>query len=182
MFSQRSYVMLVLFSALWLVIPSLWAGALLSREEALALAFPGADRVAKEHVFLSKDKVAAAQKISGTAIESRLWTFFAGYKEGKLLGYAVLDTTTVRTLPETVMVVLSPEGKVMAVHMLAFYEPSEYMPSKRWLEQFEGTSLDSDLRVGSGIQAITGATLSARSTSASLRRVLAIFKVGLEKR
>jgi len=158
------------------------AGALLSLEEALGLAFPQAERVVKRHVFLAGDKLERAERLGKVKIGSRLWTFYVGYEGGNPSGYAVLDTQVVRTLPETVMVVLDTKGKVRSVRLLAFYEPSEYMPSQRWLDQFRQADLGSDIRPGSGIQGITGATLSARSLSASVRRALAIYRVGIEEK
>ncbi len=156
------------------------AGVVLSLEEALRLAFPEAERVVKRQTLLGGEELARAEKLGKVKIESRLWTFYVGYEGGKPSGYAVLDTHVVKTLPETVMVVLDTKGRVRSVRLLAFYEPSEYMPSQRWLDQFRQADLGSDVRPGSGIQGITGATLSARSLSASVRRALAIYRVGIE--
>ena len=39
---------------------------------------------------------------------------------GRVLGYAVIDVHNVRTLPEAFMVVLSPEGEVRSLRLLAF--------------------------------------------------------------
>ncbi|MCJ7726406.1 MAG: hypothetical protein MUP76_08490, partial [Acidimicrobiia bacterium] len=40
-----------------------------------------------------------------------------------------IETHQVRTLPETILIVINPEGRVRGVHMLAFHEPPEYGPS-----------------------------------------------------
>jgi hypothetical protein len=94
-----------------------------------------------------------------------------------VLGYAIIDTHLVRTLPETFMVVLTPDGAVRRVEILAFHEPPEYAPTGGWLRQFEGRALDDDLRLRGGIQGITGATLSATAMTAGVRRALALFQV-----
>jgi len=71
-------------------------------------------------------------------------------------------------LPETFLVVLSPDGKVTATHLLAFYEPSEYAPPARWLEQFHGATAADELRVGRGIAGITGSTLTSEAVTAGI--------------
>jgi hypothetical protein len=73
--------------------------------------------------------------------------------------------------------VLSPSGAVRRVEILAFYEPPEYTPPERWTKQFDGRQLDDDLKLGAGVQGITGATLSATAMTAGVRRVLALYEV-----
>ena len=94
-------------------------------------------------------------------------------------GYAIIDSHNVRTLPETFMVVVEPNGTLRRVEVLAFHEPPEYLPTERWIEQFPGKKLDDDLKLGAGIQGITGATLSAQAMTAGVRRALAIIAVAI---
>lgn len=115
-------------------------------------------------------------------MDSKLVTLHIGKRGQKLLGYATIDVHTVRTLPEAVMVVLSPEGQVTSTLLLAFYEPLDYMPNERWLKQFEQTNLTPDLRIGGKIAGITGATLTARAMTESVRKVLALYQVLIKKR
>jgi Na+-translocating ferredoxin:NAD+ oxidoreductase RnfG subunit len=84
---------------------------------------------------------------------------------------------TVRTLPEAFLVVLSPQGTVRTLRVLAFHEPLEYKPSDRWYSQFEEKSLSEPLRLGSDVHGIVGATLSARATTRGVRRALALYEV-----
>ena len=102
-----------------------------------------------------------------------------GYRGGELLGYAIIDVHTVRTLPEAFLVVLSPEGSVRTVRVLAFHEPLEYMPSARWYQQFEQKTLAAPLRLGGDVHAIVGATLSSRAATEGVRRALALYQVVL---
>ena len=81
-----------------------------AKDEALALAFPGSDRVEDRAVILSDEQKAAVEKRAHAPLESQLWTVYVGWRGDELLGYAIIDTHTVRTLPETAMVVLSPAG------------------------------------------------------------------------
>jgi hypothetical protein len=57
---------------------------------------------------------------------------------------------------------------------LAFQEPEDYLPPRRWLQRLVGQALSVHLRAGDGIDAISGATLSARAFTAAVRRCLAV--------
>jgi hypothetical protein len=50
----------------------------------------------------------------------------------------------------------------------------------RWLEQFHDATLTDDLRIGRGIVAITGSTLTSEAVTGSVRRALAIYDVLLK--
>jgi hypothetical protein len=157
--------------------PSARAVVFHAKDEALALAFPGSDRVEDRTFILTDEQKQAVEKRARAPVESQLWTVYLGWHGEELLGYAVIDTHIVRTLPETVMVVLTPAGEVRRAEVLAFYEPPEYAPTERWTKQFDGRHLDDDVKLGAGIQGITGATLSATAMTAGVRRVLALYGV-----
>ena len=150
-----------------------------ARDEALELAFPGADRVETRDVYLTDEQRSRIQALARAPLETSLVTVYAGWKDGKITSWAVFDTHDVRTFPETLLVVLTADGKIAATHVLAFHEPQEYLPPARWLETLAGKSLDDDLMVGRGVTAITGSTLSTRALTAGLRRALAIWAVAV---
>lgn len=166
--------MLALLSVL-----SLPAGATVfhSREEALELAFPDADRVEARDFFLTAEQRAEIEARAKAPLESDLITVYVGHRGEEVTAYAIFDTHIVRTLPETFLIVLTPAGAIAATHVLAFYEPLEYMPAERWLRQFDRKRLEDDLHVGRGIAAITGSTLTSRAVANSIRRALAIHGV-----
>lgn len=151
-----------------------------SREEALRLAFPDADRVAAENFFLTREQRSEIESRARAPLDSDLLTVYVGQRAAEIAGYAVLDTHVVRTLPETFLVVMSPSGRIVGTHLLAFHEPLEYLPAGRWLQQFQGKQLADELRVGREIAAITGSTLTSRAVAASIRRALAIHDVLLK--
>lgn len=150
-----------------------------SKEGALKLAFPDADSVKPMHLFLSEAQAAEVERASGTRCPSKLITLYVGEKAGQPMGFAMFDTHLVRTLPATFMTVLDLDGRIRSVHILAFHEPQEYLPSRGWLRQFDGKSLTSGLRVRQEVAGIAGATLSAFAVTKGLHRVLAIFHVAL---
>ncbi len=148
-----------------------------SRSEALALAFPDADRIDDESILLDDEQAGRIEQLARSRLESRLVRIHTGYRGSDLLGYAFIDVHNVRTLPEAFLVVLSPAGDVRTLRVLAFHEPLEYMPSARWYQQFEQKSIASPLRLGGDVHGIVGATLSARATTEGVRRALALYQV-----
>lgn len=148
-----------------------------SRDEALRLAFPDAERTEARDFFITAAQRAEIEKRAQSNLESELLTVYIGWRGETLLGYAILDTHVVRTLPETFLAVLSPTGAIASLRVLAFYEPLDYLPTQRWLDQFTGKSAPDELRLGRDIAGITGATLSARAVNDGIRRALAIHHV-----
>jgi len=60
---------------------------------------------------------------------------------------------------------------------VAFHEPEEYLPTERWLRQFDHKSLRPELQVQKDIRGIAGATLSSQAVTNAVRSVLAFFQV-----
>lgn len=146
-----------------------------SRESALALAFKDADRVEPKTLFLTETQRGEIERRSGSAIESRMISYYVGIRGSAFLGYAFFDTHVVRTLPETFMVVLGPSGTVQSVHILAFHEPTDYLPPARWLAQFSGRVLTPGLAVNRDIAGIAGSSLSVQAVTMGVRRILALW-------
>jgi len=152
-----------------------------AQEEALKVAFPTATRVEPKTFVLTKEQVERVAKLAETSVESSLFTFYVGYHDDILLGYAAIDSHRVRTMPETFMTILSPEGIQERVVVLAFQEPPDYLASDRWLQQFKGKRLKDDLFPGRGIHGIVGSTLTAHAMSAGVRKVLALYQLLIKK-
>jgi len=169
-----------LVAAVWaaLAVPAAArAKVLLTQEEALRLAFPGAT-VEAHSAFLTEEQRRAAKALSGEEdLPSALVRYYAATKDGRAAGEAYFDTHVVRTMSETVMVVVSPEARILRVEVLSFSEPEEYMPRPKWYEQFQGKPLDDELSLKRSIRPVSGATLTARATTDAARRVLAIYRV-----
>ncbi len=153
-----------------------------AKNEALALAFPDADKIQAKSFFLTDEEKSRVEDLAKAPLETKLVTVQIGEKGGAPMGYAFLDTQLVRTLPETLLVLVSPEGTVAKLLLLAFYEPPEYEAPARWLEQFDGRTLGPDLRVEREIHGIAGATLTANAVTAAVRRSLALYRVLIEKK
>jgi hypothetical protein len=152
---------------------------LLSQPQALEVAFGAGAAVERQSHFLRPEQVARARALAGPGVqvEGALVTRYLGRKDGRLLGTAYFDTHRVRTLQETLMIVVGPEGKVARVEVLTFGEPDAYLPRPAWYGQFQGRALDRDLAVSRGIHGVTGATLSGRAATEAVRRTLALHQV-----
>lgn len=153
-----------------------------AKDEALNIAFPNADQVETRTFIMKDSEVQKAEQLARTRIESKLFTFYVGKKAGIVIGYAAIDTHTVRTLPEAFMVVLSPEGRVKTTLILAFHEPPEYQASERWLKQFQNKELSPELWVGRDIAGIAGSTLTANAVTQGIRKVLALFEILIKEK
>ena len=148
-----------------------------SQSEALELAFPDAERIDSRTFVLDDEQTARIETLSRSAVDSKLVKIYTGMRDGAVLGYAVIDVHTVRTHSQAFMVVLTPEGAVRSLRVLAFHEPLDYLPNGRWYEQFDRKTADAPLRVGGDVHGIVGATLSASATTRGVRRALAFYQV-----
>jgi Na+-translocating ferredoxin:NAD+ oxidoreductase RnfG subunit len=152
------------------------AKVFLAVDEALKLAFPQC-KVERKTAYLTGEQMKRARELAGGEVLSALVTYHVATRNGQPAGTAYFDTHRVRTLPETLMVVVDPQGRVGRIEVISFREPEEYLPRGVWYEQFRGRGLDRELQLKQAIRPVTGATLTARATTDAVRRVLALHKV-----
>lgn len=150
---------------------------LMSQQQALDSAFPKGTTIVRQPLFLSPQQVQQAKKLSGVDFDDELFVRYVGKRGNDIVGYAYFDAHRVRTLPETLMIVVSPDAKVQRIEILSFSEPEDYFPKERWLEQFQGRKLDEDLSLRKKIRPMSGATLTGRAITSASRKVLAIHQV-----
>lgn len=149
-----------------------------SKEEAFELAFGEGAQIEHLSLFLTDEQQAAIEKLARVKLNGQLYTFYQGMKNGQLLGYAAIESHTVRTQPETMLVVLSPKGELVKSEILAFHEPPEYKPSAAWFATLVRKPVDT-LRLDQGVDAISGATLSVRASLDGIRKALAVYQVAV---
>jgi Na+-translocating ferredoxin:NAD+ oxidoreductase RnfG subunit len=166
----------ILFLLLLAAVTPSFAKIFYSKNEALELAFGKGAQVEQLSLFPDEQQIAKIEELSKVKLDSGLFTFYVGKDPGKVLGYAAIETGTVRTKPETLMIVLTADGELRNVTTLAFHEPPEYQPPERWFEQLYKRPL-ADMDFNKGIDGISGATLSTRAAVNSVRKVMAIYQV-----
>lgn len=156
--------------------PTAAAKVFLTVEEALELAFPGCE-VERTTVALTASQERRVAELAKVSYRGRVARPYVATRAGELVGTAYFDTHRVRTLRETLMVVVDPQQRILRIEILAFAEPEDYLPRGNWYGQFPGRALDDDLQLGRGIRCVTGATLTARATTDCARRILALHRV-----
>ena len=143
---------------------------LMTQPQALASAFPAGVKITRQTFFLTPAQVAQARRESGVDFDEQLVVRYAASNGA----YAYFDTHRVRTLPETVMVVVTPGDAIERIEILSFDEPTDYFPKRRWLDQLLGRKLDDDLSLNRAIRPISGASLTGRAIVNASRKVLAL--------
>ena len=154
------------------------AQAVLTQDEALRLAFPGATAIERRTAYLSEAQMARARARAGKGVEVRqgVVTYYVGRRGSQPLGVAYFDAHRVRTLPEVLMVVVGTRGEAERIEVLKFAEPPEYRAPEGWLDQFDGRALGEGISLKRDIRNLTGATLTAGAVTGAVRRVLALHE------
>jgi Na+-translocating ferredoxin:NAD+ oxidoreductase RnfG subunit len=159
-----------------LVTSSVVAKVFTTQDDALSRAFPGAE-IRRNSVFLTGKQVERIEKQGRIKLRSPILVIYEAFRDGGRIGTAYFDAHRVRTLPETLMIIVDLENRICDINVLEFKEPPEYLPRPTWYKQFLGRKLDSELSMGRGVDGVTGATLTARATVNAARRALAIHDV-----
>ncbi|MBN4047976.1 FMN-binding protein [bacterium AH-315-O15] len=162
---------------IWILVHGLYPSAQgLSREEALAAVYGGA-QIRAEQLFLTPAQLKQVATRAGIDPASALVARYLATRSGEIVGRAYVDTHTVRTKRESLLISLDVQGRVMRIDVSAFLEPPEFRAPEPWLEQYRGRALDDNLDIDRAIRPITGATLTARAANDAIRRVLAIDEI-----
>lgn len=146
----------------------------LSVPQAQALMFPGQTLTALP-VVLSAAQIAAIEKDCGVAV-------FAGslsaWKADS--GYFFTDSVVGKHDLIRYAVALDTAGKVREVEILEYREAyGGEVRNARWLRQFAGLHHGDAVKVGRGIQNISGATLSSEHLTDGIRRLLATYAIAI---
>ena len=150
------------------------------KNQGLERAFPDADRVERRTYVLTKREAERLEEASESELPSRLVTIYEGWQGDELLGYAHIDVDHVRARKQALMISLTPEGRIGKIDILAFHEDTQYMVPTKVIESLTGKSFGDQIRVGVDVDAVSGATLTLRSTTAAARRMLAYYAILLK--
>lgn len=169
-------------SLLLILISALQAQLLISPYDALKMNFNDKVTIDKKSILLSKAQAAAVQERAQVKLSTKIYKTFKVTQDEKLLGYGVLVIQKVRTKNNAVLSVITPDGTLKGIEIIAFNEPPEYIPSSIWIDRFKDIKLDDELKLGKNIPNISGATFSARSATDASRIALAIYDVVIKSR
>lgn len=147
-------------------------------EGALHALMPGVEHVRRETVTLDTGHIERLRSTLRVPIRERSVVFWIGEAGGKPMGYAVVLDVIGKERPITFLVAVSPAGTVLGVEVLVYRESQGMeIRSPRFRRQFEGKTLADPLTAGRDVDAISGATLSSRSTAFAVKKALALVDV-----
>ena len=147
----------------------------LTEEEALKLMFPKSDRIKKDLLRVSADKKIVIEERIGWKFPENDFEVFIGETGAKIDGYALVQNTIGKHKPMTYMVGVDNTGHVLNVELLVFRESrGSEVRTKRFNVQYEGKTVLDPVRLNKDIINISGATMSVRSMTAGIKRVLVL--------
>ncbi|MBX3319511.1 MAG: FMN-binding protein [Nitrospira sp.] len=148
----------------------------LQEEEGLKIMFPNSERVRKELITLNPEKKSIIQERIGWKFPEESFEVYIGESGTQIDGYAVVQNTIGKHKPMTYMVGIDNRGFVSDVELLVFREArGSEVRQKRFNAQYEGKSVLDPVRINKDIINISGATMSVRSMSAGIKRVLVLI-------
>jgi len=142
--------------------------------EALDLYFPNHE-IRKKTLFLTDGAISLLEDKAKSKFTDKIYTYYEIYKGSRRLNTAIMDTHMLRSRTQTIFVVFDNKGKISSTEILAFYEPGEYIMSKKWLNQFLGKNLKNKLIPRKDIVHVSGATISYNETTKAIRRTLSLY-------
>ncbi|TKB67315.1 MAG: FMN-binding protein [Nitrospira sp.] len=148
----------------------------MNEEEGLKIMFPKSERVRKDTIKLNPEKKSLIEERIGWKFPEESFDVYIGETGAQIDGYAVVQNTIGKHKPMTYMVGIDHNGFVSDVELLVFREArGSEVRQKRFNAQYEGKSVLDPVRINRDIINITGATMSVRSMTAGIKRVLVLI-------
>jgi len=179
-------IMAVLSSVLLVVVSH--AFTLMTEEEALKDMFGDAE-VKKETMRLrGKTLDTVLEKLDGRLVYEQVGSesapvaaskkvdFYVASRNGKPLGVAIIDVQPGRWGPVEFIIGMDFEGRVRKVRVMSYQEKRGRPIARRsFMTQYVGKTLNSTLEVGRDITGISGATISSRAATFSVKKALVLL-------
>ena len=147
----------------------------MTEEEAVKTMLPKSERIRKEMLKLSPEKKSQIEELIGWKFPEESFEVYIGETGTKVDGYALIQNTIGKHKPMTYMVGIDSRGQVSDVELLVFRESrGSEIRQKRFNSQYEGKTVLDPVRINKDIINISGATMSVRSMSAGIKRVLVL--------
>ena len=151
------------------------AEVFLTEEEAVKLMFPKSERIKKELLRVPADKKMMIEERIGWKFPEDAFEVYIGETGTQIDGYALIQNTIGKHKPMTYMVGVDAHGRVSNVELLVFREArGSEVRTKRFNVQYEGKTVLDPVRINKDIINISGATMSVRSMTAGIKRVLVL--------
>lgn len=152
------------------------AEVFLSEEEAVKIMLPKSERVRKETLRLTQEKKDLIEQRIGWKFPEQAFEVYIGETGDRIDGYAMVHNTIGKHKHMTYMVGVDAHGACSDVELLVFREArGSEVGRKRFNVQYEGKTVLDPIRINKDIINISGATMSVRSISAGVKRVLVLI-------
>lgn len=146
-----------------------------TQDQALGLAFGKAEVNRTTHYWSEEERdrlieLSGSKDVGLTHIEFEQVLKKGKTDDGRRVWF---DTRLVRSKQQTVMIIVDKNLTIEKLVVCSFDEPLDFKPVDRWYAQFEGKKLDDKLKLKKSIHGVSGATMTARATTAAVREMLA---------
>ncbi|MDP1947151.1 MAG: FMN-binding protein [Nitrospirota bacterium] len=147
----------------------------MTEEEALKAVMPKSQHVRKELIRLTAEKKELIEQRIGWKFPEDSFELYIGQTGDKIDGYAMVHNTIGKYKPMTYMVGVDAKGTCTDVELLVFRDAKgSEVRTKRFNAQYDGKTVTDPIRINKDIINISGATMSVRSMSAGVKRVLVL--------
>ena len=151
------------------------AEVFMTEEDAVKIMLAKSERIRKEVIRLSQEKKDAIEQRIGWKFPEESFELYIGETGDRIDGYAMVHNTIGKHKHMTYMVGVDNRGACKDVELLVFREAKgSEVRRKRFNAQYEGKTVSDPIRINKDIINITGATMSVRSISAGVKRVLVL--------
>jgi hypothetical protein len=151
------------------------AEVFMTEEDAIKIMFPKSERIRKAVIRLSQEKKDTIEQRIGWKFPEESFEVHIGETGNTIDGYAMVHNTIGKHKHMTYMVGVDTSGACTDVELLVFREArGSEVRKKRFNAQYEGKTVSDPIRINKDIINISGATMSVRSISAGVKRVLVL--------
>ena len=151
------------------------AEVFMTEEDAIKIMFPKSERIRKAVIRLSQEKKDTIEQRIGWKFPEESFEVHIGETGDTIDGYAMVHNTIGKHKHMTYMVGVDTSGACTDVELLVFREArGSEVRKKRFNAQYEGKTVSDPIRINKDIINISGATMSVRSISAGVKRVLVL--------
>jgi len=152
------------------------AEVFMTEEDAVKIMLAKSERIRKEVIRLSQEKKDVIEQRIGWKFPEESFELYIGETGDKIDGYAMVHNTIGKHKHMTYMVGVDNRGACTDVELLVFREAKgSEVGRKRFNAQYEGKTVLDPVRINKDIINISGATMSVRSMSAGVKRVLVLI-------
>ena len=151
------------------------AEVFMTEEDAVKIMLPKSERIRKEVIRMGQENKDVIEQRIGWKFPEESFELYIGETVDKIDGYAMVHNTIGKHKHMTYMVGVNAKGACSDVELLVYRESKgSEVGRKRFNAQYEGKTVSDPIRINKDIINISGATMSVRSISAGVKRVLVL--------